>query len=143
MGAMTRPSYQRVGLWSRDRATYRALNSLVSRRWRPEVGSVHVVNGRTIMVAEPRLPYGRATGKRHTDRTVTHIADLVMLAWLNGRLLGCMAKWQCGNTSTEFAFEADVHSRLCQFCWMRAAGPRGYPVDVVITDSVVIWRHHD
>jgi hypothetical protein len=130
-----RGRYPRTGLWSRDQTTFRILSRFTHRRkgYRPEPGQAWQVAGRTVTVAAPKLPYGRAVGKDITDRTVTHHTDLLLMAWRDGVLLGSMALWLCGATTTEPRFEETVESRLCQICWMRSVGP-----PIVINNSIVL-----
>lgn len=124
------------GLWSRDQETYWALGSIAHHRkgWWPVPGQRFRRGSRVICVAKPKLPYGRATAKPITDRTVSHITNRVLLAWRGGRLIGTMVIWLCGSTSTEYHFEEEIHSRPCTTCFLRE-GSLGM---VLIQNSLVI-----
>lgn len=123
-------------LWTSDRETYWALSAVANRRkgWRPQPGQQYRAGGRRVIHAGvSNHPYGRAVSKPITDRTVSHIAEVVLFAWRDGGLLGSMAVWLCGSTSTGFQLEDEIVSRPCPGCFLRRMGP------IVIDNSIVIF----
>ena len=114
-----------VTLWSRDEWTYRALGGVLhlrGQRGRPAFGTSTSWHGRRVVIGRPKLPYGRATGRGVTERTVTHCTDRIGLAYRGGVYRGAMMLWLCGNTSTEFEMSNEVQSRWCATCWLRHQG---------------------
>jgi hypothetical protein len=125
-----------TGLWSRDNDTYRMLSYVANRRkgWSLQPGQWYYRwPGKAVAAALPNLPYGRASAKPHTDRTVAHISHLVLLGWRGGQLLGTMAVWLCGSTTTQFVLEQDLQSRPCPMCFLRRDG-----LGILIQNSIVV-----
>jgi hypothetical protein len=131
----------RSGLWSRDREAYWALAASAGRwqrrGWRLQAGqhTWYRADSRRrfrVVAAAAKPPYGRGAGKPHTDRTVSHVADLCLFAWERGRLVGTMAVWLCGAHTAEFALETEILSRPCGLCFLRRDG-----LGILIQNSVV------
>ena len=131
-----------TGLWSRDREAYWAL-AAAAGRWqrrgrRLQAGQHMWYRAETrrrfrVVAAAAKLPYGRGVGKPHTERTVSHVADLCLFAWEQGQLTGMMAVWLCGAYTADFALEAEVLSRPCGLCFLRRDG-----FGIQIHNSIVI-----
>ena len=122
-------------LWTRDRDTYRALSGLFYHRRgrpRPDPGTHWKTRGRVLTVGMANLPYGRAVAKQTTDRTVTHATDRIGYAWRDGQVVGAMALWLCGSTTTEFELSDQVRSRWCQICSYRLLGMAGTVINIEI-----------
>jgi len=117
-------------LWTRDRETVWALNSLaaLTRGHRPVWGWHRTAYGRTVQVVPPKLPYGQSVAKGTQAKTVSHVADRVLLAWKNGRLLGWCVLWFCGGNPTEVQFEHQPTRKLCWQCAHYAGMSRAIPV---------------
>jgi hypothetical protein len=138
---------RRTGLWSRDREAYWALAYVTGRRNRlgHRISPGQHLRYRTetrrqlkVIAAAAKLPYGRGTGKPHTDRTVSHVADLCLFAWEKGQLVGTMAVWLCGAYTTDFGLETEVLSRPCALCFLRRDG-----LGIQIHNSIVIIGRQD
>jgi len=113
-------------LWQRDRDSVWAMNcrSRLNRGRRPEIGARWQMYGRLVTVSQPNLPWGHSTAKT-TPRSVSHLADRVLLVWRKGQLVGGQVIWLCGSVTETFCLTADPQRcRLCPMCLLRAgAGP--------------------
>lgn len=110
-------------LWIHDRLTYYALNTWTRHRghgeW-PRPGERLAAGRYTVVVAEPKLPWGVATARL---ARVTHAATLLFLAWHGGRLRGARVRWLCGGLTDEFELQAEaVDLPLCRACSVRLGG---------------------
>lgn len=118
--ATSRDTMWRSGLWSRDRATYRALNAM-SRRRGPTPPYTYA--GRRVTRGSTRLPYGRSS---HARGFLTHVVEGVYMAWMAGELAGTMVRWRCGPMTDRFRLLDEPSSPLCPVCmitrpWMEVA----------------------
>jgi hypothetical protein len=107
-------------LWHRDRHTVWALNSMNRHRGHrgpPPIGAVWKSHGRTIIVAAPKLPYGRGTAGHIR---ASHLTSQVSIAWMRGTIMGAQVRWLCNGLTESFVFEAEPSLPLCRMCQYRA-----------------------
>lgn len=110
----------------RDRETRWALYAATYRRKRGmygvptadrKPGVLLTQNGRTVVLANPRKPYGRST---HGRATLTHLVREVLLAYRSGQLAGALATWWCGSHTPHFRLDDEAPGPLCLVCQVNA-----------------------
>ncbi len=107
-----------MSLWSRDRETVWAFNSIRYRRGFPPVGYSYTTHGRTVRVARPNLPYG-ASSFHHTN-SVIHYTDRMLLGWRRGVFMGAQMRWLCGSRTETFILLSEPAGPMCVICLVRA-----------------------
>lgn len=108
---------------SMDRQTRRVLTAASYRRkrggWGAPIpggrrpGLLLTRHGRAVVLAVPRLPYGRST---HASAALVHMTDELLLAYRGGQVVGALSIWKCLNSTAHFQLTAELAGRLCHAC---------------------------